>query len=124
MLPTAISKVEQGDRRVDVDDLVAFAEALNTSTDDLLYRGEPEGLGTFDHLQALTAFAAGGFSGRILAVDPTDLDRLWELAQRRGLDPNRPGFWKTVASAARRDGELRTPAELRELWEREEAGRG
>lgn len=31
MLPTVVSKVERGERRIDVDDLVAFALALNVS---------------------------------------------------------------------------------------------
>ena len=31
ILPSGISKIEQGDRRVDVDDLVALADALGTA---------------------------------------------------------------------------------------------
>lgn len=36
MLPTVISKAERGDRRIDVDDLVAFAAALGVSVVQLL----------------------------------------------------------------------------------------
>lgn len=36
MQPSAVSKVEAGDRRVDVDDLVALAAALETTTSYLL----------------------------------------------------------------------------------------
>lgn len=36
MQPSAVSKVEQGDRRVDVDDLVAFALALEVNPNVLL----------------------------------------------------------------------------------------
>ena len=36
ILPSGLSKIEAGDRRVDVDDLVALAEALGTVPDDLL----------------------------------------------------------------------------------------
>lgn len=43
MLPTVVSKVERGDRRVDVDDLVAFALALNVSPVALLLPPEPIG---------------------------------------------------------------------------------
>ncbi|GAB2922902.1 helix-turn-helix domain-containing protein [Streptomyces heilongjiangensis] len=43
MLPTVVSKVERGDRRVDVDDLVAFALALNVSPLALLLPPVPIG---------------------------------------------------------------------------------
>jgi transcriptional regulator with XRE-family HTH domain len=36
ILPSGISKIEQGDRRVDVDDLVALAHALSTAPNELL----------------------------------------------------------------------------------------
>lgn len=36
MLPTVLSKIERGERRVDVDDLMAIAEALNVSPAALL----------------------------------------------------------------------------------------
>jgi transcriptional regulator with XRE-family HTH domain len=36
ILPSGLSKIEAGTRRVDVDDLVALAEALGTVPDDLL----------------------------------------------------------------------------------------
>jgi transcriptional regulator with XRE-family HTH domain len=36
ILPSGISKIEQGDRRVDVDDLVALADALGTAPGALL----------------------------------------------------------------------------------------
>ncbi len=37
MLPTVISKIERGDRRVDVDDLVSLAAALDVSPSALLF---------------------------------------------------------------------------------------
>ncbi|WP_308217747.1 helix-turn-helix domain-containing protein [Streptantibioticus silvisoli] len=40
MLPTVVSKIERGDRRVDVDDLVALALALNVSPLSLLLPAE------------------------------------------------------------------------------------
>jgi transcriptional regulator with XRE-family HTH domain len=36
ILPSGLSKIESGDRRVDVDDLVALAEAMWATPDDLL----------------------------------------------------------------------------------------
>lgn len=36
MLATVISKIERGDRRIDVDDLVAFAESLGVTPESLL----------------------------------------------------------------------------------------
>jgi transcriptional regulator with XRE-family HTH domain len=36
ILPSGISKIESGDRRVDVDDLVALAHALGTAPNELL----------------------------------------------------------------------------------------
>jgi transcriptional regulator with XRE-family HTH domain len=50
MLSTVISKIEQGDRRVDVDDLLALSAALNISPLDLLLpprdAGEVDATGT------------------------------------------------------------------------------
>ena len=42
ILPSGISKIEQGDRRVDVDDLVALADALGTVPSALLRGGVPQ----------------------------------------------------------------------------------
>ena len=39
ILPSGLSKIEQGDRRVDVDDLVALADALGTVPGALLQGG-------------------------------------------------------------------------------------
>jgi transcriptional regulator with XRE-family HTH domain len=41
VLPSGLSKIEQGHRRVDVDDLVALASALETSPNVLLMAPEP-----------------------------------------------------------------------------------
>lgn len=43
MLATVVSKVERGERRIDVDDLVSFALALNVSPLALLLPPEPVG---------------------------------------------------------------------------------
>lgn len=40
MLPTVVSKIERGERRIDVDDLIAFALALNVSPVALLMPNE------------------------------------------------------------------------------------
>ena len=40
ILASGLSKIEAGTRRVDVDDLVALAEALGTTPDDLLTASE------------------------------------------------------------------------------------
>jgi hypothetical protein len=42
ILPSGISKIEQSTRRVDVDDLVAFADALGTVPSALLRGGLPK----------------------------------------------------------------------------------
>jgi transcriptional regulator with XRE-family HTH domain len=48
ILPSGLSKIEQGDRRVDVDDLVALAHALHTAPNDLLrVPNEPEARNEF-----------------------------------------------------------------------------
>jgi transcriptional regulator with XRE-family HTH domain len=51
ILPSGISKIEQGARRVDVDDLTALADALATIPNDLLYEPEhaPAGISQDDY---------------------------------------------------------------------------
>ena len=42
MLPSGISRIEMGARRVDVDDLVVFAKLLGVRPEELLAPFEPE----------------------------------------------------------------------------------
>jgi transcriptional regulator with XRE-family HTH domain len=51
ILPSGLSKIEQGHRRVDVDDLTALAAALGTTPNDLLYEPEqaPAGISQDDY---------------------------------------------------------------------------
>lgn len=54
MLASGVSKIEKGERRVDVDDLVAFALALDVTPNRLLLTGAAEN----DHKVALTVTEA------------------------------------------------------------------
>lgn len=63
IVPTGITKIENGDRRVDVGDLVALSEALNCSVIDLLFDGPESSLTTeersaFSAIRAMRQFAA------------------------------------------------------------------
>jgi hypothetical protein len=51
IVPSGLSKIELGNRRVDVDDLTALAAALDTIPNDLLYEPEqaPEGISQDDY---------------------------------------------------------------------------
>jgi transcriptional regulator with XRE-family HTH domain len=51
ILPSGLNKIEQGTRRVDVDDLTALADALATIPNDLLYEPEqaPAGISQDDY---------------------------------------------------------------------------
>ena len=51
ILPSGLSKIEQGNRRVDVDDLTALAAALGVIPNDLLYEPEraPAGISQDDY---------------------------------------------------------------------------
>jgi transcriptional regulator with XRE-family HTH domain len=51
ILPSGLSKIETGSRRVDVDDLTALADALATIPNDLLYEPEqaPAGISQDDY---------------------------------------------------------------------------
>lgn len=51
ILPSGLSKIEMGNRRVDVDDLTALAAALGTIPNDLLYEPQqaPAGISQDDY---------------------------------------------------------------------------
>ncbi|QIY72066.1 helix-turn-helix transcriptional regulator [Streptomyces sp. RLB1-33] len=93
MLPTVLSKIERGERRVDVDDLVAIAEALNVSPaalllpptfgDDLVNLSE-------DH-QVTSRTAWRWFQGLKTAED-------WEPGE--GVNPAEPGADPAIAAEA------------------------
>jgi transcriptional regulator with XRE-family HTH domain len=78
ILPSGISKIEQGDRRVDVDDLVAFAEALHVGPNLLLMDPNgsgaavgPDGLTRLEHEAAV--FHAGQMIRNMLEqIETTD----------------------------------------------------
>lgn len=75
--PSALSKIENGDRRVDVDDLTVFAYALETSPADLL--APPEGSAAPAGLpdgQFVLEEISGWLQGR-LKLTTADLIRYW-----------------------------------------------
>jgi transcriptional regulator with XRE-family HTH domain len=83
MLATVISKIERGERRIDVDDLVAFALALNVSPLTLLLPptadGEPVDLTESYTLAASTAWSWA--EGRQTAMD-------WDARPIASFDPS------------------------------------
>ncbi|MFF3911780.1 helix-turn-helix domain-containing protein [Streptomyces sp. NPDC001848] len=93
MLPTVLSKIERGERRVDVDDLMAIAEALNVSPaalllpptfgDDLVSLSE-------DH-QVTSRTAWRWLQGLTTAED-------WEPGE--GVNPADPGADPAIAAEA------------------------
>jgi len=82
MLATVISKIERGERRIDVDDLVAFALALNVSPLTLLLPptadGEPVDLTESYVVSSATAWSWA--EGRQTAMD-------WEVRPIASFDP-------------------------------------
>jgi transcriptional regulator with XRE-family HTH domain len=88
ILPSGLSKIEAGTRRVDVDDLVALAEALGTAPDDLLTAPDalPKGVDAAEVMlriaAELTAAArvqstftdSAGLTDAVVATDPRDTD--------------------------------------------------
>jgi transcriptional regulator with XRE-family HTH domain len=75
IVPSGISKIEQGDRRVDVDDLTALADALGTIPNDLLYEPQqaPAGISQDDYerMVALMLQAKITAEGRVTGRDGT-----------------------------------------------------
>ena len=107
ILPSGISKIEQGARRVDVDDLVALADALGTAPGALLQGPLRESVGLTEEQQgigraamdALERCEAVGMSRyeviewmnaadgwrRLIERDPSGRDMAAELAPAWGL---------------------------------------
>jgi transcriptional regulator with XRE-family HTH domain len=107
ILPSGLSKIEQGDRRVDVDDLVALADALGTVPGALLQGPLRESVGLTEEqaeigkaaIDAVRRCEAAGMSRydviawmnmadgarRIMERDPsgTELARMADAALRR-----------------------------------------
>jgi transcriptional regulator with XRE-family HTH domain len=101
ILDTGIIKIEKGERRIDVDDLVALAVALGTTPNRLLLPGTDIPGGTTDHLlvpeirdsrRRLWAWASGEVPlGRKSASVATEYDiRSEEVIFTR---ENRPHHW-------------------------------
>jgi transcriptional regulator with XRE-family HTH domain len=65
LLPSAISKIETGGRRVDVDDLVALAAVLDVPVAQLL----TDAAGGFDSAAAVEARARGALHGLRDVID-------------------------------------------------------
>lgn len=86
MLPSAITKIETGQRRVDVDDLVALAEVLDVAPQRLLVEGTDLDEARMKQLEDEKAFGPVLAAVRTLVDDEhVPLDDLFEylkLAER------------------------------------------
>ena len=93
MIMQIVSKTEAGERRLDIDDLIAFAVALDTSPNRLLLTGSA---------------AADQFIDLTPAVRISELDA-WNWAS--GLEPLPAETGKEPGSACRREkpGEVQNP---------------
>ncbi|CAI7979452.1 hypothetical protein FRAHR75_620018 [Frankia sp. Hr75.2] len=79
ILPTGLSKIENGERRVDVDDLVALALALDVAPNALLLPAEPDS-GVEVPLTAAMSAAAGEAWRWAIGLQPLVAGRrAWEL---------------------------------------------
>lgn len=124
MRGNTITKIEKGQRRVDVDDLVALAAALETRPDALLLP-----LTIVDEMiqltesKAVSAFTAWQWAnGRHpLEVpegdDGTALNRFQERAQPPGLRSYNVTTPAGMIAAASEKGQNTPPEKLRELYE-------
>lgn len=92
MLPTVISKIERGERRIDVDDLIALALALNVSPLALLLptTGDAEASCELAEGTELPAAKAWKWADGIQPVSLSELDPAGDI-QRFQLD-SRPPF--------------------------------
>jgi transcriptional regulator with XRE-family HTH domain len=99
ILPSGLSKIESGDRRVDVDDLVAIADALGTVPSALLRGGLPrENMEVTEEqkarvdaaIEALRRCEAAGFT-RYEIVESMNANDAWQrvMSQRHdvGIGP-------------------------------------
>jgi transcriptional regulator with XRE-family HTH domain len=75
IVASGLSKIERGDRRVDVDDLVALAAALDTIPNDLLYEPDqaPAGISQdeYERMVGLMLQAKITAEGRVAGRDGT-----------------------------------------------------
>jgi transcriptional regulator with XRE-family HTH domain len=93
ILPSGISKIEQGARRVDVDDLVAFADALGTVPSALLRGGGPKKPGGYTEEDMKIAEAAEDALRRCEAagmtryeiVEHMNAQDAWRRVKERGI---------------------------------------
>jgi transcriptional regulator with XRE-family HTH domain len=84
IVPSGLSKIELGNRRVDVDDLVALAAALRTTPNDLLYGpgAAPAGISQEDYerVAAMIVRATITAEGRVTEGRVTDSAGLTDAA--------------------------------------------
>lgn len=100
MSPSVISKIEQGDRRVDVDDLIALAVALDIYVGGLLLPldDSPESVIALAPGHSVSADVAWAWlSGErpLKVTEPGSYDPELE-AELYSLPPGRRGTWKGV----------------------------
>jgi transcriptional regulator with XRE-family HTH domain len=126
LLPSGISKIEDGERRVDVDDLVAFAQVFGVSPHELLGWTPPASApAEADTQQAVEAavrrFLERPEIGQVLARTADMTAKFTELARDRGYDTGGSDFLDRLHVDY---GSDRTMASLVAQWEREnfEAG--
>jgi transcriptional regulator with XRE-family HTH domain len=116
MLPTVVSKIERGERRIDVDDLVALALALNVSPLSLLMPAEwssnPVELTSAVQVSAQVAWLWAQGEGPAEEIPTTDdvaaheaYWRKWEEYQALTHPPERRGMGSYMGRAL---GALRT----------------
>ncbi|MFI5883412.1 helix-turn-helix domain-containing protein [Streptomyces sp. NPDC051554] len=122
MSPSVISKIEQGDRRIDVDDLVALAVALQVYVGGLLLPldDSPESiidLAPGHSVPADVAWAWLRCERPLEFTEPRDFESELE-AELFSLPPGRRGTWKAIRG--RLAPESRDAPIVRELSQEDE----
>ena len=108
MLPSALSKIETGERRVDVDDLVTLALALETTPNRLLLTGGREDISLAENVPHTSAYNAwvwatgergGQWLSHLLWDEPAAPAETFST-ENRPHDPNTEIDVKTVVEHA------------------------